>query len=185
MSWWRPWHGNGAVAGPPAASRTPAASHTPAPSRTPAASHTPAPSRTPAATAYCPPADLAGLDGGSAAFWRKRVEPVHRAACAGDFAGLARLLGGGHVKDFATEECNGCTSSQIVTMWREEYGWDSAALARLLETAPSADQGGLTYTRGDLAAIFDRGTHELPAMWSGFYVQCHEHPECVMLRTTG
>lgn len=154
VSVWRPWHDAGPGAGSPHA---------------------------PTGAAHCPPADLTGVEAGTAAFWRTLVEPVHRAACAGDFTALARLMGGGHPSDFDTEECNGCSSSAIVTMWREEYHVDPAALARLLETRPVDDQGGLVYVHGDLAAVFARGTHDIPAVWSGLYLHCHESSLCAML----
>ena len=38
-------------------------------------------------------------------------------------------------------------------MWRDEYGFDPASLARLLETPPVVDQGGLTYERGETGKI--------------------------------
>lgn len=162
LSVWRPWQGSGPVAGPP-------------PSGTPDASAT---------TARCPAADLTGV-GGTAAYWRRLVEPVHQAACAGDFTALSRLLGGGDATDFLTEECNGCTSSEIVTMWRDEYGLNPASLAGLLETPPVVGQGGLVYAHGDLAAIFARGTHDIPGVWSGFFLRCGESPECAALQASG
>ncbi|MGW7427132.1 hypothetical protein ACWGJB_45430 [Streptomyces sp. NPDC054813] len=63
-------------------------------------------------------------------------------------------------------------------MWRDEYGFDPASLARLLETSPVVDQGGLTYERGDTVAVFARGTSQLPTEWSAFFVQCHEDDMC-------
>lgn len=130
----------------------------------------------------CSPPNLSGVGGRrSAAAWRKVVEPVHRAACAGDFTALARLLGGGRPTNFLHEECSGCTSADIVTMWRDEYGFEPASLARLLETSPVVDQGGLTYGRGDTVAVFARGTSQLPAQWSAFFVRCHEDDICARL----
>lgn len=158
MSQWRPWHDSGRATG-----------------------HHHAPS-TPTARVHCPPTDLAGVDGPSVAYWGTLVDPVHQAACAGSFTELARLLGDGQAKGFLTEECNGCTSSEIVTMWRDEYGFDPASLARLLETRPVADQGGLVYTHADLTAIFGRGTHDIPGEWSGFYLRCHQNTLCTQLR---
>ncbi|MFI6931184.1 hypothetical protein [Streptomyces sp. NPDC050287] len=135
-----------------------------------------------AGAARCSPPNLTGVGGRrSAAAWRKVIDPVHRAACAGDFTALARLLGGGRPTHFLTEECTGCTSADIVTMWRDEYGFDPASLARLLETSPVVDQGGLTYERGDTVAVFARGTSRLPAEWSAFFVRCHEDNMCAML----
>lgn len=130
----------------------------------------------------CPPTNLTGVGGRRAvAAWRKVVEPVHQAACAGDFTVLSRLLDGGHPANFLTEECSGCTSGDIVAMWRDEYGFDPASLARLLETPPVVDQGGLIYKRGDTVAVFARGTSQLPAEWSAFFVQCHEDDMCARL----
>jgi hypothetical protein len=132
--------------------------------------------------ARCSAPNLTGVGGQrSAAAWREVVEPVHRAACAGDFTALARLLGGRHATDFLTEECSGCTSADIVTMWRDEYGLDPASLARLLETPPVVDQGGLTYERGDTVAVFARGTSQRSAEWSAFFVQCHQDDMCASL----
>ena len=135
-----------------------------------------------AGAARCSPPNLTGVGGKrSAAAWRKVVEPVHRAACAGDFTALARLLGGSHPTNFLTEECSGCTSADIVTMWRDEYGFDPASLARLLENPPVVDQGGLTYERGDTVAVFARGTWQFPAEWSALFVQCQEDDMCARL----
>ncbi|MEU9124395.1 hypothetical protein AB0C96_31815 [Streptomyces sp. NPDC048506] len=135
-----------------------------------------------ATAARCSPTNLAGVGGQrAAAAWRKVVEPVHQAACAHDFAALARLLGGGRPTNFLTEECTGCTSAEIVAMWREELGFDPAALARLLEVPPVVDQGGLTYERDDMTAVFARGTWQLPGNWSAFFVQCHEDDMCAGL----
>jgi hypothetical protein len=132
-----------------------------------------------AGTARCSPPNLTGVGGRrSAAAWHKVVDPVHRAACAGDLTALARLLGGSHPADFLTEECSGCTPADIITMWRDEYGFDAAALARLLETPPLVDQGGLTYERGDTVAVFARGTWQRPAEWSALSVRCHEDDMC-------
>ena len=58
---------------------------------------------------------------------------------------------------------------------------DPASLARLLETSPVVDQGGLTYERGDTVAVFARGTSQLPSEWSAFFVQCHENDMCAMV----
>ncbi|MFD4976866.1 hypothetical protein [Streptomyces sp. NPDC058424] len=138
------------------------------------------------ATAHCPVVDLTGVGGQrAAAGWRAVVEPVHRAACTGDFTALSRLLGGGHAKGFLTDECSGCSAADIVAMWRDEYGLDPAALARLLEAPPVVDQGGLTYERGDMVAVFGRGTFQLPSRWSAFFVQCHEDDTCSALVPSG
>jgi hypothetical protein len=145
------------------------------PSAVPQAHHSPG-------TGRCSPPNLAGVGGRrAAAAWRTVVEPVHRAACARDFTALAHLLGGGHPANFLTEECSGCSAAGIVTMWRDEYGFDPASLARLLETPPVVDQGGLTYRLGDAVAFFARGTSQLPAEWSAFFVQCHEDGMCARL----
>jgi hypothetical protein len=159
-TWWL-WHDDGArPAGPSAAPQA----------------------HDPAGAARCPPPNLAGVGGGrSAASWGTVVEPVHQAACARDFTALVRLLGGGRPADFSTEECSGCTAGDIVAMWRDEYGFDPASLARLLETPPVVDQGGLTYRRGDTVAVFARGTTDLPAQWSAFFVQCHADDVCAGL----
>ncbi|MFF4749440.1 hypothetical protein ACWD5R_21480 [Streptomyces sp. NPDC002514] len=137
-------------------------------------------------TAGCSAVDLTGVGGRRAvAGWRAVVEPVHRAACAGDFTALSWLLGGGRPKDFLTEECAGCGAADIVAMWRDEYGLDPAALARLLESPPVVDQGGLTYEHGDMVAVFGRGTSQLPGGWSAFFVRCHEDDTCAALLPSG
>jgi hypothetical protein len=153
--------------------------------RSPAPAHHPAAPQssttsgsTAASTAACRSVNLEGIDPATATAWRKAVEPVHRAACAGDFTALARLLGDGKASHFSTSECTGCDGTELVDMWRQEYRFDGSQLARALETRPVQDQGGLTYHRGDTLVIFARGTFDFPVSWSAFFMDCHGDDRC-------
>ncbi len=113
-------------------------------------------------------------------FWRGVIGPTYRAACAEDYRRLARLLEfEGSPEHFVTTACSGCTSLEIVAMWREEFGFRGTDLAQLLESRPVQVQGGLMFRRGNAVAWFGRGTQEIPGQWTSFYPRCDLEPVCV------
>ncbi|MEV8015867.1 hypothetical protein AB0O76_05830 [Streptomyces sp. NPDC086554] len=135
----------------------------------------------------CPGVNVSGLgdpDGSDpvAKSYRVLTEPVYKAACAGDDRRLARLIDSapGGAQHFATNTCQGCDGSEIVDMWRNDYGLDLTELARLLETPPHWTQGGVLYLRGNHLADFNRGWNGVPASWSGFYPDCRADELCAM-----
>lgn len=89
------------------------------------------------------------------------------------------------MEHFTTEKCQGCAASDVVYMWREEFGFDGMDLARLLETRPVLDQGGVTYRDESAVAVFARGTLEVPALWSGFFVECGPDSHCAEMTGIG
>ncbi|MFD5905630.1 hypothetical protein ACFWHG_29655 [Streptomyces microflavus] len=112
-------------------------------------------------------------------FWRGIVGPTYRAACTEDYRRLARLLEfEGSPEYFSTTACSGCTSLEIVAMWRDEYGFRGTDLSQLLEARPVQTQGGLMFRRGNAVAWFARGTHETPGQWTSFYPRCDLEPDC-------
>lgn len=127
------------------------------------------------------PGDPAGSSP-AAKSYRVLAEPVYRAACAGDDRRLARLIdeGSGGAEHFATNSCQGCDASEIVDMWRNDYGLDLTELARLLETPPHWTQGGPLYIKGNRIAAFNRGWSDVPASWSAFYPDCLADEHCQM-----
>lgn len=129
----------------------------------------------------CPGPEFEGQDRdarGVAEGWRKVVEPVYRAACGRDYDTLARLLAAGSPQDFSTDPCEACTSQEVIAMWREEYAFDGADLARLLTTRPTVDQGGLVYANGEALAVFARGAADIPPQWSAYYPDCTSDRSC-------
>ncbi|MGW1144254.1 hypothetical protein ACWD6I_04125 [Streptomyces sp. NPDC002454] len=127
----------------------------------------------------CAGPNLNGLAPTVRAAWRKAVAPIHEAACAGDYRRLARHVQfEGDPGGFTTAPCAGCSSTEIVDMWRREYGFRAADLARLLETRPLVEQGGLRYQRGRNATWFARGTLDVPGQWTTFYPDCQVEPDC-------
>ncbi|MGW1978539.1 hypothetical protein [Streptomyces sp. NPDC001889] len=147
----------------------------------------PPPSSSPPSPAPCTGVNLdgvgptvAGADrAGVLKFWRGVIGPAYRAACAEDYGRLARLLEfKGSPEYFGTTVCSGCTSSEIVAMWREEFGFRGTDLARVLETRPVQSQGGLMFRRGDAVAWFARGTYGTPGQWTGFHPRCAMEPDC-------
>ncbi|MEU8696992.1 hypothetical protein AB0C61_04795 [Streptomyces sp. NPDC048680] len=149
----------------------------------------PRPSASRASTpARCTEANLDGLtpmvpgadNGELVKFWRGIIGPTYRAACAEDYRRLARLLEfEGSPEYFGTTVCSGCTSLEIVAMWRDEFGFRGTDLARLLEARPVQTQGGLMFRRGNAVAWFARGTYGTPGQWTGFYPRCDLEPDCV------
>ncbi|MFF2022970.1 hypothetical protein ACFVW2_14375 [Streptomyces sp. NPDC058171] len=114
--------------------------------------------------------------------WRSAVDPVYRAACDQDAPRLAALLEfEGSPEDFHTAPCPECSALEVVTMWRDEFLFDGADLARLLEARPVLRQGGLTFHRGDAVARFARGTHDVPGQWSGLHPRCDLDDRCTDL----
>ena len=124
--------------------------------------------------------DDSGVSPDVAAFWHKVIGPVYEAACAGDERRLARLVdtGQGSAERFSTHACEGCSGSDLVAMWRHEYGVGPTTVARLLETPPHWSQGGVAYVEANRVVVFSRGTHEIPAQWSGFYPDCAADSLC-------
>ncbi|MDJ1640018.1 hypothetical protein [Streptomyces pakalii] len=112
-------------------------------------------------------------------FWQDIIGPTYRAACTEDYPRLARLLEfEGAPEYFSTTACSGCTSLEIVVMWRDEYGFRGTDLSQLLESRPVQIQGGLMFRRGNAVAWFARGTHGTPGQWTGFYPRCDLEPDC-------
>ncbi|MER7408258.1 hypothetical protein ABT373_38860 [Streptomyces sp. NPDC000070] len=135
----------------------------------------------------CPGVNVSGLgdpDGSDsvAKSYRVLAEPVYSAACVGDDRRIARLIDSvpGGAQHFATNTCQGCDGSEIVDMWRSDYGLDLTELARLLETPPHGTQGGVLYLRGNHLVVFGRGSNGVPASWSGFYPDCRADALCAM-----
>ncbi|MFD5557541.1 hypothetical protein ACFWIA_27335 [Streptomyces sp. NPDC127068] len=150
----------------------------------PAPGRSPSPARTPTA---CAGANLDGVGAGLPAAaarearksWRSAVDPVYRAACDQDDPRLAALLEfEGSPEHFHTAPCPGCSSLEVVAMWRDEFLFDGADLARLLQTRPVLDQGGLTYRQADSVTWFARGTHDAPGQWSGLHPRCDLDDRC-------
>lgn len=147
----------------------------------------PGPDREQTAPPPCPGVNVSGPgdpDGSDpvAKSYHALAEPVYKAACAGDDRSLARLIDTtpGGAQHFGTNTCQGCGASEIVDMWRNDYGLDLTELARLLETAPHWTQGGVLYLKGKHLAVFNRGWNEVPASWSSFYPDCPADEFCVM-----
>ncbi|SCE50006.1 hypothetical protein [Streptomyces sp. OspMP-M43] len=143
-------------------------------------------SRAPA-SARCTEANLEGVMAPGAnrkkesvRFWQGIIGPAYRAACSEDYRRLAQLLEfEGSPDYFSTAACSGCTSLEIVAMWREEYGFRGIDLSQLLESRPVQVQGGLMFRRGNAVAWFARGTYRTPGQWTAFYPRCDLEPDCV------
>ncbi|MEV3875233.1 hypothetical protein [Streptomyces sp. NPDC049906] len=127
----------------------------------------------------CTEPDLTSVDPAARAFWKQMLTPVHRAACTRDYRRLASFVQfEGDPSGFTTAQCAGCSSAEIVGMWRQEYGFRAEDLARLLETRPLVEQGGLRYQHGRAVAWFARGTYGTPGQWTAFYPDCTTEPGC-------
>ncbi|WP_413102643.1 caspase family protein [Streptomyces sp. Inha503] len=111
------------------------------------------------------------------------VDSVHNAACRGDFDTMEVAMDRG---GFDGTGFSAAAPDEVIASWKKRPDRASFLhdLATLLESEPTVDQGGLTFSHGDQVATWQRGPGTVPDShyrWTGYF-RCDgpdsDHPVC-------